>query len=218
MWRASCHGRPTGIISSIRNLTRHNPHWDDLYDLYSYNLKTGDEQRLTDGLRAEYPSLSPDGKRVSFAAGDDGTLNLFCADIDLAHGKISNLKKLTDYNNGEQVYSTRWSNDGTKIAFDYSLDSSRQIGIYSFADSSVKFVTPDGQDSRDAFFTDNDSSIVYSSDRSGIFNIYKQNLYSGTAKALTNVLGGAFMSTLSKERASRIFFVPMEWVQGCEHR
>ncbi len=177
-------------------LTRYNAHWDDRYDLYSYNLKTGDETRLTDGLRAEYPSLSHDSKRISFVAGSDGTLNLYCADIDLVNNKFSNIIKLTSYKNGEQIYSTRWSADGSKIVFDYSIDSSRQIGMYSFADSSAKFVTPTGEDSRDACFTDNDSSIVYSSDRSGIFNIYKQNLYDGTTGALTNVLGGAFMPAI----------------------
>ena len=180
-------------------LSRHNAHWDDLYDLCSYNMKTGGEARLTNGLRADYPSLSPDSKRVSFVAGNDGTLNLYCADMDLAQNRIYSIKKLTSYKNGEQIYSTRWSAEGSKIVFDYSIDSSRQIGVYNFADSSVKFVTPIGEDSRDAFFADKDSTIVYSSDRSGIFNIYKQNLYNGTAEALTNVIGGAFMSTLSNK-------------------
>ena len=190
-------------------LTRHNAHWDDLYDLYSYNFKDGDEERLSDGLRAEYPSLSPDSKRVSYVSGSDGTLNLFCADIDLTRGRISHIERLTNYQNGEQVYSTRWSNDGTKIVFDYSINSSRQIGIYDFADSSVKFETPLGEDSRDAVFAENDSCIIYSSDRSGIFNIYKQNLYNDTNQALTNVLGGAFMSTLS--RKGDLVFSSYQW-------
>jgi Tol biopolymer transport system component len=180
-------------------LTRHNNYWDDLYDIYSYNLKTNDEKRLTEGLRGQYPSLSHDGERISFVSGSDGTLNLFSADIDLARNKISHIKKLTDYRNGEQVYSTRWANDGSKIVFDYSLNSSRQVGVYSFADSSVRFITPSGEDSRDAVFVDHDSSVVYSSDRSGIFNIYEQNLYDGSTRPLTNVLGGAFMPTLSRD-------------------
>jgi len=188
---------PDGNYLVYSKLSRRNDHWDDLYDLYSYNLKTGHEARLTSGLRADYPSLSHDGKKFSFVAGSDGTLNLFCADIDLADGEISNIKKLTDYNDGEQVYSTRWSNDGSKIVFDYSINSSRRVGIYTFADSSVRFVTPKGQDSRDAVFADNDSCIVFSSDRSGIFNIYKSSIYDDSTSALTNVLGGAFMPTVS---------------------
>ena len=207
---------PDGKYLVYSKMDRNNPHWDDLYDLYSYNLSNGDEERFTDGLRAQYPSLSSDGKKVSFVSGSDGTLNLYSADIDLAHNKISNIKELTNYKNGEQVYSTRWSEDGTKIVFDYSVDSSRQIAIYNFADRSVKFVTPNGEDSRDAIFTGNDSSIVYSSDRSGIFNIYKQNLYSGTTAALTNVLGGAFMPALSqsgnsRERDIRLVYSSYQW-------
>ncbi len=190
-------------------LTRRNAHWDDLYDLYSYNLKTGDEVRLTKGLRADYPSLSSDNRKISFVAGSDGTLNLYSAGVNLAHDKISKIEKLTDYKNGEQIYSTRWSEDGSKIVFDYSTDSSRQVGIYSFADSSVKFVTPAGEDSRDASFADKDSCIVYSSDRTGIFNIYIQNLYNGTNEALTNVLGGAFMPTLS--RSGKLVYSSYQW-------
>lgn len=190
---------PDGNYLVYSKLTRRNSHWDDLYDLYSYNLKSGDEVRLTDELRADYPSLSHDGRKVSFVSGNDGTLNLFCADIDLINGKISNIAKLTNYKDGEQIYVTRWSDNDSKIVFDYSVNSSRQVGIYTFADSSIKFLTPMGQDSRDAIFADHDSTIVFSSDRSGIFNIYKQNVYDDSAAALTNVLGGAFMPALSHD-------------------
>jgi len=190
-------------------LTRQNSHWNELYDLYSYDTKTGSEVRLSDGLRAHYPSLSHNGKKVSFVSGSDGTMNLFCADIDLAGGKISNVKKLTDYKDGEQIYVTRWSDDSSKIVFDYSINSSRRIGVYTFDNSSVKFITPDGEDSRDAVFVDHDSIVVFSSDRSGIFNIYKQNLYSGTTEALTNVLGGAFMPSISPD--GKIVYSSYQW-------
>lgn len=212
-------------------LGRHNDHWDDLYDLYSYDLKTHDEARLTNGLRSQYSSLSPDSKEVAFVApsdpslnlfcsgveittgytigGTDGTMNLYRADIDLKNNRISNIKRLTNFVSGQQIYSTRWSNDGSKIVFDYSINSSRQVGIYSFADTSMKFVTPKGEDSRDAVFAGNDSTIVYSSDRSGIFNIYRENIYDDSTEALTNVLGGAFMPTLS--RKGRLVFSSYQW-------
>ncbi len=178
--------------------TRLNKFWYSLYDIYSYDTKNDREVRLTYGLRARYPSLSNDSKKITFVAGSDGTLNLYSADIDLSQNKISHIHKLTDYKSGEQIYSPRWSQDGSKIVFSYSINSSREIGIYSFADSSVKLVTPAYQDSRDPLFTDNDSSVVYCSDRSGIFNIYRTNLYNDSTVALTNVLGGAFMPAVSK--------------------
>ncbi len=177
-------------------LTRQNSHWDELYDLYCYNIKQDKEVRLTHGLRADYPALSGDDKKVAFVSGSDGTLNLFTAEMSLSGCKA--IHKLTDFKNGEQIYSPRWSADGSKIVFSYSLNSSRQIGIYSFADSSLKFVTPEGEESRDPIFADDDSSIIYSTDHSGIFDIYKQNLYTGSTTALTNVVGGAFMPSLSK--------------------
>ena len=179
--------------------SRYNSFWNSLYDLYTYNLKTGKETRLTHSLRARYPSLSHNDKKVVYVAGSDGTLNLYAADIDLKAGKISNIIQLTHFKNGQQIYGPRWSDDGSKISFSYSLSASRRIGIYNFADSSYQFVTPEGQDSRNAVFTDHDSCIVFSSDRSGIFNLYRMNLYTDSTVALTNVLGGAFQPTVSKD-------------------
>jgi Tol biopolymer transport system component len=211
---------PDGRYLLYSKLTRDNNHWDDLNDLYTYDLQTEKEVRLTDGLRAQYASLSNDGKKVAFVASDDkaldmlcasvnlldgtliggtdGTMNLYSADIDLQHNSLSNIRRLTNFINGQQIYVTHWSEDNSKIVFDYSINSSRRIGVYAFADSSIKFVTPRGEDSRDAAFADHDSCVVFSSDRSGIFNIYKQNLHTDSTVALTNVLGGAFMPALSQ--------------------
>ncbi len=190
---------PDGRYLLYSKETRFNHFWNSLDDLYLYDLKDSKETRVTYSLRARYPSLSKDGKKVAYVAGSDGTLNLYEADIDLSAGKISNIHELTHFKNGEQIYSTGWSNDGSKIVFDYSIKASREIGIYSFADSSYKFITPSGQDSRDAMFADNDSCVVFSSDRSGIFNIYEKNLNTDSTVALTNVLGGAFMPSISRD-------------------
>lgn len=211
--------------------TRHNDHWNDLYDLYSYDIRNEKEVRLTNGLRAQYSSLSGNSRRVSFVAssdpslnlfccgvqmltgipigGTDGTMNLYCADIDLKNNRATNIRRLSSFVSGQQIYSTRWSEDGSRIVFDYSIDSSRRIGIYDFRDSTIGFVTPSGEDSRDASFADNDSSIVFSSDRSGIFNVYKENLHSDSVVALTNVLGGAFMPSISQK--GDLVFSSYQW-------
>ncbi len=210
---------PDGRYLVYSRQSRHNPFWNSLDDIYSFDLKNGNETRLSHGLRARYPSLSKDGRHVSFVANDDkplgllcrfvklttgvnvggtdGTANLYTADIDLAQGKLSNIRRLTNFMNGEQVYAPRWSQDGSKIAFSYSIAASRRIAVYDLADSSCSFITPAGQDSRDPVFTQNDSAIVFSSDRSGIFNIYSMDVHSRSTVALTNVVGGAFEPALS---------------------
>ena len=178
--------------------TRYNHFWNSLYDIYSYDLKEHREVRLTHSLRAQYPTLSANDSMVAYVAANDGTQNLYSAEIDLRGNKINGIRQLTHFKNGEQIYAPRWSEDGSKIVFSYSIQASRQIGVYNLADSSYKFITPAGQDSRNPIFVDNDSSIVFSSDRSGIFNIYKMNMYTYSTVALTNVLGGAFQPTISK--------------------
>lgn len=177
--------------------TRYNHFWNSLDDIYSYDLKEDKETRLTHSLRARYPDISSNDREVAYVSGSDGTENLYMADIDLTAGQISDIRQLTHFVNGEQIYEPRWSRDGSKIAFSFSVRASRRVGIYSLADSSYKFVTPTGQDSRNPVFADNDSAVVFSSDRSGIFNIYRMNLYTDSTAALTNVLGGAFQPTIS---------------------
>ncbi len=200
---------PDGRYLLYAKETRFNHFWNSLDDLYLYDLKKNKETRLTYSLRARYASLSSNGKRVAYVAGSDGTLNLYDADIDLSAGKISNIHQLTHFKNGEQIYATRWSGDGSKITFSYSIRASRQIGVYTLADSSYKFITPTGQDSRNPVFADHDSCIVFASDRSGIFNIYKNNLYTDSTVALTNVVGGAFMPTISKD--NKLVYASYRW-------
>lgn len=201
--------------------TRYNAFWNSLDDIYIYDLKEKKEIRLPHSLRARYPSLSHDDKKVCFVANDDkplgllcklvrwstgmeiggtdGTANLYVADVDLATHKLSDIRRLTNFVNGQQIYDPRWSDDGTKISFSYSLAASRRVAIYNIADGSYRFLTPDGQDSRNAVFAQHDSSLVFSSDRSGIFNIYRINLYTDSTVALTNVVGGAFQPTVSQD-------------------
>ncbi|MDA0710968.1 MAG: hypothetical protein O3B73_12240, partial [bacterium] len=52
-------------------------------------------------------------------------------------------------------------------------------------------------DERDPVWLLDGSGIVFSSERTGIFNIYTHDLATGAQKQLTNVLGGAFVPTLS---------------------
>ena len=63
----------------------------------------------------------------------------------------------------------------------YALDTEFTAVVASEADEREPVWMPDG------------SSILYSSDRSGVFNIYLKNLETGEEKQVTNVVGGAFV-------------------------
>ncbi len=172
-------------------LTDDNPNWYNVHDLYVYDIDKDKETRLTKDLRANQPAVSHDGKKIVFLFQKDGTTNLGIVDID---GK--NFKRLTFFENGEQVYNPKFSNDDSYIVFDYSYTHGRDIARVDTNGSNYKNVIATPGDERNPDFNA-DGDLIYSSDETGIFNLYKYNVSTGMKTRLTNVLGGAFMPSVS---------------------
>jgi hypothetical protein len=109
-----------------------------------------------------------------------------------------NINQITSFKNQEQLYGPKWSPDGKKITFSYSIKDGRDIGLINSDGSDFKLLINNFYDERNPVFTSDGESIIYSSDRTGIFNIYKYDLKSGKSEQITNVLGGAFMPAINK--------------------
>ncbi len=161
------------------------------YDLYRYDLSTKKEHRITHGLRAYNPCYSPDGKRIVFVFEKDGSVNLGIVD---AGGK--NFARVTRFKYGEQAFTPRWSPDGEKILFAYAPREQRTIAVVKPDGSDLRVLLQGPEDNRDPRFTDN-GNILFASDRTGIFNIYRLDPATGAVEQLTNVIGGAFMPAMS---------------------
>jgi len=187
---------PDGTKLYYAKNTRDNPHWSLQFDLYAYDLQTGKERRITRGRRASSPTVSPAGDRIAFVVTADGTSNLAVANTD-----GSGFTLLTPYATGEQVYSPRWSPAGDQIIFDYSIKDGRDIAVVHPDGSGLRSLMQGPEDTRSAVFTRDGKGIVYSSDRTGIFNLYLLDLSSGASSQLTNVTGGAFLPTVNSSGA-----------------
>ncbi len=170
-----------------------NPNWYNIHDLYIYDVKKDDEKRITEGLRANQPNVSHDGKHIVFLFEKDGSTNLGIVDID---GK--NFKQLTYYNHGEQVYSPKFSNDDSFITFGYSFKEGRDIAKIDTDGNGFGYIIKTVNDTRNPCF-DNNGNLIYASDSTGIFNIYSYNLNTHEKTQLTNVIGGAFMPDIDKD-------------------
>ncbi|HET54527.1 MAG TPA: biopolymer transporter Tol [Ignavibacteria bacterium] len=173
-------------------LTDKNPNSISIHDLYTYDLKEKEEKRITYGWRANNPTVSNDGKKVAFVFQKDGTTNLAVSDID---GK--NYQVLTHFKNGEQVYNPKFSNDNLHIVFDYSFHHGRDIAKINLDGTGFEFLIQTDSDERNPVY-DNEGNLIFSSDETGIFNIYKKNMQTGEIKRLTNVIGGAFMPDVNQ--------------------
>ena len=183
---------PDGKKIYYAKTTPDNPHWSNILDLYVYDIADEKETRITHGLRAGSPAISPDGKKLAFILHHDGTLNLGVSNID-----GTSVQKLTHYENGEQLYNPKWSPAGTSIVFDYSIKDGRDIAMMNVSDTTVSTVLATQDDERNAVFTIDGKALIYTSDKSGIFNLYRYDLSSRTSVQLTNVLGGAFMPSMN---------------------
>jgi len=181
-------GKQKIIYSKI---TEDNPHGYNVHDLFIYDVNEEDETRLTHNLRANQPSISNDGKKIVFLFQRDGTTNIGIVDID-----GTNFKRLSFFENGEQVYNPKFSNDDPYIIFDYSYHHTRDIAKVNVEGGKHEFIFATANDERNPVFAKN-GNIIYSSDETGIFNIYSYNPATNEKKQLTNVIGGAFMPSVN---------------------
>jgi Tol biopolymer transport system component len=169
-----------------------NPNWYNVHDLYVYDIDNKKEKRLTFNSRANQPSVSKDGKKITFIFQKDGTTNLGIMDID---GK--NFKQLTAFSNGEQVYNPSFSNDDSYIVFDYSYHQTRDIGKINTDGTGYQILIGKSSDDRNPVI-DSKGNMIYSSDETGIFNLYYMDMKTKEKTQLTNVTGGAFMPDINQ--------------------
>ncbi len=165
-----------------------------LFDIFSYDLESNKEERLTKLQRANFCRLSPDGTKIVFSSGIDGTYNLFLLDLN-----SKDIKRLTGYVNGEEIFTPDWMPDNNRVVFALSKDLERNIVSLSLDDQKTDVLIEGRIDARDPFVSKNGNYLYYSSDETGIFNIYRYDFSTGDSERLTNVLGGAFTPSVTEQ-------------------
>ena len=161
------------------------------FDLFRYDPnKASKRVRLTHGLRARYPDVSPDGKHIVYVRNDAGTQTLWVSKLDDIEGTKT---LLVDSNRFEQVYTPRYSPDGTKIAYSVWLEGGyRDIHVLDLATREVTRVTDDRALDTGPAWAPDGSRLYFSSDRTGIANIYTWEPDTGELVQVTNVVSGAY--------------------------
>lgn len=137
------------------------------------------------------PAFSPDGRTVAFSANRAGRFDIYT--VDLETREVTNVTDDDTYD-GSPVFSP----DGASIIFSSVVgDHFSQLFRVDLADRSKRFRLTEGEWSdKDAVFSSNGSWLVFTSDRTGIDNIYSMELATGRTLQLTNVVTGCFMPTV----------------------
>jgi len=167
-------------------------------------------------------SWSPDGKHIAFSGLKDGASDLFLYSI-----KTKELIQLTD----DLFSDTRptWSPDGQELAFvsdrgaytntgTTSKDLRQEIKILNehdfrstdiytinIASRQIKRLTdsPGSEDSPS--YANTVPKIAYTSDRTGIWNIYFQDFETGVESPLTDIMTGIFQISWSQDDSRLVF-------------
>jgi Tol biopolymer transport system component len=147
-------------------------------DLYAVNLETQALRKITDDVFSDLePAYSPDGSRIAFVS-DRGNLNAATLPENFKIWRA-------DYRNLDiYLVDAKGTAAGGKI---------EQITDTPYFEKTPVF-SPDGK------------MLAFTSDRSGIYNIYLHNLASREERAISNVITGVFHLSWAGD-GSRMAFV-----------
>jgi hypothetical protein len=161
------------------------------YDLFRYDPHgVWKRERLTRGLRARYPDVSPDGRRIVYVRNEASTQTVWLAELDDIEGSQELLVPSERF---EQVYTPRFSPDGGRIAYSkWHRGGYRDIEVIDLRTREVTRVTHDRALDTGPAWSPDGSRLYFSSDRTGIANIYAWNRETGEISQITNVVSGAY--------------------------
>ena len=156
-----------------------------LQDLYSVNPRTGEERRLTRGLRAHAPDVSRDGALAFVWRRPGGATAI----AELRKGEEVP-RVLFEDPSGEPVDSPRYSPDGSRVAFLHHREGAWDLRILDRATLAVSDVTHDRALDRNPAWTADGEWLLFSSDRTGVYDVYAAR--GGELRQVTDVVLGAF--------------------------
>jgi hypothetical protein len=167
-----------------------------LYDRVSHELK-----RLTSGLRAASPNLSPDGKRVVFEVNDAASRGLGL--YDLERGTTELVIPPAGF---EHVYTPVFSPDGRTVAFSWWKEGGyRDLWTIDLATRALTRLTADRAIDMEPRYSPDGRWLYFVSDRTGVHNLYAYELATGKVFQATNLVNGLFDPDISPDGKRVVF-------------
>ena len=164
-------------------------------DLFRFDPRTGKSTRLTYGFRAAEPEVSQDGRSILFRRIRSETGDLMMSDID---GR--NISLMVASPGRHIVDSYAWSPDGRELAYSiFSPGGYYSICRMSRGKESLDCILREKSLNTKPSYDPSGRYLLFTSDRTGIFNIYAWDLRERKLWQVTNVLNGAQYPAVSPE-------------------
>ena len=171
--------------------------WNDLFRL---DVAAGTIRQLTRGARAHEPDVSPDGTQIACVLAGTGTRELALLPIE------GGTPRVLQPGAPGLAFTPAWSPDGRLITYSrWKPGGFRDIHIYDLAAATDRAISIDRAMDIDPRFSPDGRFILFSSDRSGINDIYAHELRTGRLFQVTNVLAGAFEPAVSPDGRRLVF-------------
>lgn len=154
-------------------------------DLYLHTLGTKGASALTQGARARDPDFSPDGGQLVMVTNKAQNNQLEVLTVDRKRERI------TDFHDHTQLGTPRFSPDGRVLAVSAWRDGRRDLWLVTPQGEFVRRLTTDDAIERDIRWSADGRWIYFSSDRSGIPQVYAVDTRSERLWQVTNVATGA---------------------------
>jgi Tol biopolymer transport system component len=170
------------------------------FDLMEYDFENKKLNRLTEDARIYSVAADPKGHMYVIRVYD-GTHNIFSYDPE-----SKAMVNLTNFSNGEQVFIMQADPSGSYLYFDMAVNHGRDIYRLDLSDNSVEALIFDPEyDNRTPYLSPDGKTLYYSSDRTGIFNIYKTGFNDLKPELVTNVTGAAMYPAINPRDGSMVY-------------
>lgn len=183
-------------IDSSRNLY-------NFFDLYRLAPNKRRRARLSRGLRARAPAISPDGSKIAFTMNSAGTTHLAIAPLE----DPERYEIILRSERFEQIYTPAFSPDGSALVYSiYRRGGYRDLEELDLETGERRRLTRDRALDMGPAFSPDGSALYFTSDRDGVANIYRLDRATEEIVKITNVVGGAYMPAVSPD-GSRLAYI-----------
>jgi hypothetical protein len=194
--------RSTGYQASFSRSSRflvfdqsHRARNSVVSDLYIHDLKTRAFVRISPGFRARDPDVHPDGKHLVFVSNEGGRNRLLQCNTNW-----EDVVELLGEPGGRRISAPRISPDGQSVVFMLHDERTGGEDLVLLGPEGARVLLADGAQNRTPTWSPDGQTLLFSSDRGGVFNVYALELASRRLHRLSHVPGGLFFPVVDPAR------------------